>query len=169
MYQLFMVGTKLLGFFLIVNGVIEAGLLTTSGPGSYGPQIAVASCVHFIMGTFLALCTGFVAKAARIPENLDGQPPVISYRAALEVGILLIAVLEILSTLPVVLLQWFDFAQMIARTREPNTLVTRETLGLLGSVLLLVFAHRIAAFLERVNRRPSDPEQPDETAPTKQP
>ena len=132
--------------------------MTSPSRGPFGPQIGVACFVHFVAGTFLAFGTGMIAKALRIREEFDGQAPAISYRSALEVGILLIGLLEFLNALPRVVVQWIDFSQMIVLTRTPADLLNLETFGLLGAVLMLVFAHRIAAFLERVNRRPSGPD-----------
>lgn len=158
MYPLFMVGAKLLGIFFVLNGLIEAAVLTSQTRAAFGPQLAIACFLHFMAGTFLTFGTGFVAKVVRIHEELDGESPAISYRSALEVGILLIGVFEFLNFLPRTAVRWFDFSQMIVLTRTLSDLVNPETFGLLGAVLLLLFAHRIAGLLERVNRRPSGPE-----------
>ena len=83
--------------------------------------------------------------------------PTISYRSALEVGILLIGLFELFNILPRALMRWIDFSQMIVLTRLSDVLSV-ETFAVLAAVLMILFAHRIAGFLERVNRRPSEPE-----------
>jgi hypothetical protein len=158
MYRLFMPGAKLLGIYLVIQGLIEAAVLMSPGPRAFGDQIAVACFVHFMIGTLLAFGTGFVAKAVRIHEEFDGETPAISYRSALEVGILLIGLLRVLDTLPRVIARWLEFPHLTLGILEPGNLLNPETYELIGAVLLLVFAHRIAALLERVNRRPSGPE-----------
>lgn len=161
MYQLFMVGAKLLGVYQIVEGLIQAAMLTTSRAATFGPQLALSCFMNLMIGTILAFFTGFVARAVRIREEFDGQPPSISYRSALEVGILLIGLFELLSAVPRVAVRWMDYSRQISMTRDPSDLLNLETLGLLGGILMLVFARRIAAFLERVNRRASGPESPE--------
>jgi hypothetical protein len=158
MYQLFMAGAKLLGIYLVISGLTEAAMLTSASGSLYMQQLAIACCLHFMIGTFLALGTRFVARAVRIHEEFDGETPTISYRSGLEVGILLIGLLSFMNALPPAVGRWIDFSQMIVRTRELSELFNMQTLALLGSVLMLVFAHRIAALLERVNRRPSGPD-----------
>ncbi len=159
MFQVFMVGAKLLGMYLIVNGAIEAGALMSPTRAAYGPQIALASFIHLTSGTILAFCTGFVAKAVRIRDDFDGEAGPMSYRSALEVGIVLISLFEILSLLPRVVMRWNDATVLM--TRNTADLLNPETIGLLAAVITLLFAHRIAAFLERVHRRPSDPDRYD--------
>ena len=158
MYQLFMVGAKLLGIYLIVDGLVEAAMLPTGGPGAFGSQVAVACCLHLVIGTLLAFGTGIIAKALRVHEEFDGEMPTISYRSALEVGILLIGLFELFNILPRALMRWIDFSQMIVLTRTLSDVLSVETFAVLAAVLMILFAHRIAGFLERVNRRPSEPE-----------
>jgi hypothetical protein len=158
MYQLFMVGAKLLGLYLVVNGLVQAAVLSTSGRGPVSTQFALAVCLYLVAGTLLAFGTGIIAKALRVHEEFDGETPTISYRSALEVGILLIGLYELFNTLPRALMRWIDFSQMIVLTRSPSDFLSIETFAVLAAVLMLLFAHRIAAFLERVNRRPSEPE-----------
>jgi hypothetical protein len=158
MYQLFMVGAKLLGIYQIIEGLIQAAMLTTPRGAAYAPQLVPSCFLNLMIGTALAFGTGFIAKAVRIREEFGGEAPSISYRSALEVGIVLISLLEILSVLPRVAVRWMEYSQLIAQTRSPAELLNKETIGLLAAIALLFFAHRIAAFLERVNRPPSAPE-----------
>jgi hypothetical protein len=157
MYPLFMVGAKLLGIYLIVNGLVQVAVLTTANRGPVGTQFAMACCLYLMSGTLLAFGTGIVARVLRVHEEFDGETPTISYSSALEVGILLIGVYELFNTLPRALARWVDFSQMIVLTRAPSDFLTFETFAVAASVLMLRFAHRIAALLERANRRPPEP------------
>src|SRR5579872_5156855 len=137
MYRLFLIGAKIAGIFLIVDGAIEAGVLVSSNRGAYGPQIAFACFLHLFAGTLLAFWTGFVAKAVRIREDFEGETPSISYRSALEVGMVLIALFELLRLLPRVAMHWNDLSALIAQVRTPADLISPESVGVLAAVLLL--------------------------------
>ena len=50
-----------------------------------------------------------------------------------------------------------DFSQQISRTRDPYDIVSVEVLRVGLAVAMIGFAHRIAVFLERVNRHSSGP------------
>ncbi len=158
MYRLFLIGAKIAGIFLIVDGAIEAGALVASNRGAYGPQISWACFLHLFAGTLLAFWTGLVAKAVRIPEDFDGETPSISYRSALEVGIVLIALFEILRFLPRVVMHWAELPILIGQVRTPADLVSPESVGVLAALILLFFAHSIAAVLERRHNPPSHPD-----------
>jgi hypothetical protein len=158
MYRLFMVGTKLLGIYLLFNGVIQAALVTSAKGGLYGDQLSVSCFVCLMAGGFLTFCTGFVAQAVRVREDSDEQTPVISPGSALEVGILLIGLFEFVNNLPRVIARWTGPSHLFALTPTPADVSNLDTLGLLASALMLVFARRIAAFLLRVDQRPSGPE-----------
>jgi hypothetical protein len=157
MYRLFMVGAKLIGIYLLFNGVIQAALVTSARASAF-PQLSVSCFVCFMAGSFLTFCTGFVAQAARVREDFGEQTPVISPGSALEVGILLIGLFEFVNNLPRVIARWTGPSHLFALTPTPADVSNLDTLGLLASALMLVFAHRIAAFLVRVNQRPSGPE-----------
>ncbi len=164
MYRLFMVGAKLLGIYLLLNGVIQAFFVTSTQGAAYH-QYSVSCFGCLIAGSLLTFCTGFVAKAARVREDFDEQTHKVSPQSALEVGILLIGLFEFLNTLPRVIAQWTGPSHLFSMSPTPADVSNQDTLGLLASALLLVFAHRIAAFLVRVNHRPPDPE-PTNTAST---
>ena len=91
MYRLFMVGAKLLGIYQIIEGLIQAAMLTTPRGAAYAPQLVPSCFLNLMIGTALAFGTGFIAKAVRIREEFDGEAPSISYRSALQVGIVLIS------------------------------------------------------------------------------
>jgi hypothetical protein len=154
MHQLFAVGAKLLGIYFITDGLIEACVLTHLSTSPFAPQIAISCLVKLTAGTALAFFTGVVAKGLRVEEPAD-QTPSLSYRSALEVGILLLGLLQLLLLLPQAIRHVTDYSQQFTRTRNPFDLLSVETVGLAVPLVMLLFAHRIAAFLERVNRHSS--------------
>lgn len=159
MRPLFLVGAKLLGICLILNGLIE-GLLLIDGTVAVAPfstQIAVSSAVSLIAGTALVFFTGIVATVLRIPQALAESLPDWNYRTGLEVGMLLLGVFELLVALPQAIMRMIDYHQQFSRTRDPLDIVSVEVLRVVVGVLMVFFAHRIAGLLERVNRHSSGP------------
>src|SRR5262249_32190049 len=124
MRRLFMVGAKLLGIYLVLEGIVTAlmmfqpGLIGgMSGPSRMTGYVAVICFVYFIAGTILTFFTAAVAAAARIPD-FDDETPQISIRAALEVGIDLIGLFKLLTVLPQLALQ---IEQLISTGRSPES------------------------------------------------
>jgi len=157
MRSLFLVGAKLLGLYFILEGLIEGMMLANANTAPYATQIAVSCTLKLIAGTVLAFFTGIVALGLRVSEPFTEQVPTLNYRTALEVGMVLLGLWELLSTVPRVLVRVADFSQQISRTRNPFDLLNVEVLRLLLAIALVCFAHRIAVFLERVNRHSSGP------------
>jgi len=156
MKPLFVVGAKLLGIYLIIDGLIGVFLLAKLGGSDlYVVQIAVSCLVDLIAGTALTFFTDFVAKGVRIRESAD-QPPNVSFRNALEVGIILLGLVQIVSLVPRTAQRWSEYLQD-ARIRSATDLVGMDTVALGACLLMIVFAHKIAAVLERVNGHPPGP------------
>jgi formate-dependent nitrite reductase membrane component NrfD len=159
MRSLFLVGAKLLGIYLIVDGLIE-GLMLMSGNAAVAPyavQIASSSTVRLMAGTALVFFTGIVAIVVRIPQPNAEQVPVLTYQTGLEVGIVLLGLYQLVVALPSALMRMIDFSQQISRTRDPYDIVSIEVLRVALAVAMIGSAHRIAVFLERVNRHSSGP------------
>jgi sterol desaturase/sphingolipid hydroxylase (fatty acid hydroxylase superfamily) len=158
MQPLFMVGAKLLGIYLIINGLIEAVVLANpSIAGPFVAQIAASCFVSLMAGTALAFFTRFVAKVLGVPEQPADQLPTLSYQSALEVGIVLLGLLQLALVLPRLVMHFADYYQQIWRMRNPFDLLSLQTVGAAAALAMVFFAHRIAAFLERVNRHSSGP------------
>jgi hypothetical protein len=159
MRPLFLVGAKLLGIYLILDGLIE-GMLLMSGNAAMAPfvtQVAVSCAIRLMAGTALAFFTGIVAMGLRIPEPIAEQVPTLNFRTGLEVGIVLLGMFELLVALPSAIMRMIDFSQQFSRTRDPYDIVSVEVLRVALAVAMIGFAHRIAVFLERVNRQSSGP------------
>jgi hypothetical protein len=159
MRSLFLVGAKLLGIYLILDGLVE-GMLLMSGNmamAPYATQIAISCTVKLMAGTALAFFTGIVAMGLRIPESMAEPVPALNYQTGLEVGIVLLGLWQLLSALPRAIMRVVDFSQQISRTRDPFDFVHVDLLHVALAVALIGFAHQIAVFLERVNRQSSGP------------
>ena len=98
-----------------------------------------------------------MATGLRIPESIAEQVPTFNYRTGLEIGIVLLGVFELLVALPSAIMRMIDFFRQISRTRDPYDIVSIEVLRVALAVAMIGFAHRIAVFLERVNRHSSGP------------
>jgi len=160
MYALFMVGAKLLGLYFIFCGALQVLMLNRMGSAAMSPFFleTVIACVFWMgIGILLAFFTGLVAKAVRIQDKPADQTPMVVYAPALEVGIILLGLWQILSQLPRVIVRVTDYLQEIARSRDTINLFNVETIGLVAAISLVLFAHRIAALLERFNRHSSGP------------
>jgi len=159
MYQLFMVGAKLLGIYQIIGGLIEAFIMVNSAAAApYGTQLAIACFVNLSSGTVLAFFTGIVAKGLRVPEQPADQTPSLSYRPALQIGIVLLGLYQVITTLPRLLVRLNDLLGQTVWTRSPFDFPGQEFIGFVAALLLVIFAHRIAGLLERVSRQASDRE-----------
>ncbi len=159
MRSLFLVGAKLLGIYLILDGLVE-GMLLMGGNvamAPYATQIAISCTVKLMAGTALAFFTGIVAMGLRMPESMAEPVPTFNYRTGLEIGIVLLGVFELFGALPQAILRMIDFSQQISRTRDPFDMVSVEVLRVGLALAMIGFAHRIAVFLERVNRHSSGP------------
>jgi hypothetical protein len=159
MRPLFLVGAKLLGIYLILDGLIE-GLLLMDGTAAVDPwstQIAVSTAVNLIAGTALVFFTGLVATGLRIPPSLAESLPDWNYRTGLETGIVLLGVFELLVALPQAIMRMIDYHEQFSRTRDPLDIVSVEVLRVVAGLLMVLFAHRIAGLVERVNRHSSGP------------
>jgi hypothetical protein len=159
MRSLFLVGAKLLGIYLILDGLVEGTLLMSGNVAMapYATQIAISCTVKLMAGTALAFFTGLVAMGLRIPEPMMEQVPTLNYGTGLEVGIVLLGVFELLVALPSAIMRMIDFSEQFARTRNPYDIVSVEVLRVALGLAMVGFAHRIAFFLERVNRHSSGP------------
>jgi hypothetical protein len=150
MNSLFVVGAKLLGIYVIINGVIEIFVLANLGRASpYAAQLAASCLINLGAGTALTFFTEFVATAVRIPESAD-PPPNVPMRNALEVGIILLGLLQVLSVLPRAIQRLSDYLEG-ARLRSAADLLDPIILAPAGYLLLVLFARRIAAVLARAN------------------
>jgi hypothetical protein len=153
MKPLFFVGANLLGIYLIINGLIEVLVLVNQGGANpFAVQIAISCSVKLIAGTALTFFTEFIAKGVRIPESVD-QPPAVSFRNALEVGIILLGLMELVSLVPRMVQRLSEYLQD-ARIRPAADLLGMDTVALAACLLMIFFAHRIAAILGRVNQHP---------------
>jgi hypothetical protein len=156
MKPLFIVGAKLLGIYLIINGMIELFALANRGGGfPYAAQLAVSCLIQLIAGTALVFFTEIVATAVRIRDFGD-QPPNVSMRQALEVGIILLGLIQLLSILPRIVVLLSEYLTQ-ARIQSGANLLGLDALALAACLLMIVFARKIAAVLYRANGHQSDP------------
>jgi hypothetical protein len=158
MYQLFMVGAKLLGVYQIISGLLEAFMMVNSAAAPYGTQLAIACFVNLSSGTVLAFFTGVVAKGLRVPEQPADQTPSLSYRPALQIGIVLLGLYQVITVLPRLFARLDDLSGQTVWTRRPFDIVGQDFIGFVAALILVIFAHRIAGLLERVSRQASDPD-----------
>ena len=157
MYQLFMVGAKLLGIYQIIGGLIQAFMMVNSAVAApYGTQLAIACLINLSSGTILAFFTGIVAKGLRVPEQPADQTPSLSYRSGLQIGIVLLGLYQAITVLPRLILRLDDLSGQTVWTRSPFDFVGQEFIGFVAALLLVIFADRIAGLLERLSRRSSD-------------
>jgi hypothetical protein len=150
MKPLFVVGAKLLGIYLIINGLIEIFVLANfGGANPYATQLAVSCLIQLIAGTALAFFIEIVATGVRI-RDLGDQPPNVSIRNGLEVGIILLGLFQLLSILPRIVVRLSEYLTE-ARIRSAADLLGLDALALAACLLMIVFARRIAAVLHRAN------------------
>lgn len=159
MYQIFIVGAKLLGIHLIITALIEGFILVNAVNASFAPgfglrpgAIAIACLLTLSAGTALAFFTGTVAKVLRVEEHTSEPLPVLSLQPALEIGIVLLGLLQFLVFLPQTVRHALDYSQQFTLTRNPADLLSGEAVGCLAALVLVCFARRIAGLIARVNR-----------------
>jgi hypothetical protein len=156
MKSLFLVGAKLLGLYFLIAALIETfAFANFSKMNPYAGQIAVSCLIKFFAGITLAFFTELVAKAVRIPDFPD-ERPTISVRDALEVGIILVVLLQ----LPALIVMTFQRVKEyleFARTQPTTTLLAWDTVALAGCLLAIVFARKLAALLYREPESPPSP------------
>jgi uncharacterized membrane protein HdeD (DUF308 family) len=159
MHAIFIVGAKLLGIFFVINGLIEASMLANPrAAGPFANQLALSCFIKLSAGTALAFFTGIIATGLRIQEQPADQLPRLSYRSALQVGIVLLGLYELMAVLPRVVARLTDYSKQTAWTRSPSDFLSQELIGFVAAMLLVFLAHRIAGLLERVSRQASDRE-----------
>jgi hypothetical protein len=153
MQQLFLVGGKLLGIYFLVTSLTQAVFLLTGGSRFAGSNITliVPLLTVLIAGVVLTFFTRPVLKLVGL-RDFDPAPPRISPRSALEVGCILLGLLEFVQCIPRFVTRWDEYRDVARGTLSP--------LGIADAILLaislgLVFAARpIAGFLMAANRRP---------------
>jgi len=153
---LFMVAAKLLGINFIVLALFNATWLNSGllGQGNNW-QLGVPIVLQLVLGTFLIFFTDIAAVRIGVREPTN-EPPTLSSRSALEVGIVLIGISQFMWATRDLVRRIVSYWEMFARTRSFGDLLGPEIAPVLIALCLIFLARKIALFLDRLLGQPAD-------------
>ncbi len=152
MQQLFLVGGKLLGIYFLVSGFVQAVFLLAGGNHILASNTTLIATLfaQLIAGITLAIFTRAILNLVGL-RSLDQAASRISPRSALEVGCVLLGLMEFVQYVPQFVRRLAEYQETARSSLFP--LGVAEAVALAVSLVLVFAARPIAGLICAANTR----------------